>query len=199
MVNVPEEYAFLVLSTSVISILIESFFVYFLFKKTKKIDSSKLLLFIGIVASFIVSGLIISFNYYFQIYHYIVFNIFCFILAKLLYKKAINMLDFILIGYLGVLLTVLVIPVVFIKEYILNYSLVMDHMIGFFASRLLILIAIFIVSKLDLNKLYNKFINLWDRRDDGRIKAITIRNSVLIILNATLYAASVITTKVILS
>ena len=86
---IPEEYAIIGPIISIFSILLESFFIYYLFSKIKKIETRKLPFFIGIVISFALSGYIISFNYDLQIYQHIIFNIFCFITAKLLYKEKI--------------------------------------------------------------------------------------------------------------
>jgi len=192
--SIPEEYAIISPIISIVSILLESFLIYYLFVKIKKIETRKLSFFIGIIISYILSGVLISFNYHLQIYQYIIFNIFCFIVTKIIYKEKIFLLDFIIIGYIGIILTLLNFPFTFLYSNAF-ITLIFASLI----SRIFILFATFLIGRLNLNKYYNLFIELWDRRDDGRIKAVTVRNISLVVLNIGLYISNILLAKIILS
>jgi len=189
----PEEYMLFVVITSIISIILESFFICFLFRRTKNIENSQVYFFIGIIISFILSSILISFNYYLQIYLYIIFAVFIFLTAKILYKEKIHLLDFLVIGYIILLATSISIPFALLyKNGLISYT------IFFLITRIFMIFIMFFIGRLNLNKYYNLFLELWDRRDDGRIKAITVRNVSLVIFNIGLYIIYIFLSKIIL-
>jgi len=197
--NIPEGFLFINIINSIISIIIEGFFIYFIFKKIKNIKRRNIPFFIGIIASFVLSGIIISFNYNLQLYYYIVFNILIFITAKILYKKEVYILDFIIIAYIQLILLTMNLPFMFLyMNNILNYSMEVNYLLCSLAAKTFILITLIVFNRVKLNKYYKIFIDLWDRRDDGQIKAVTIRNLSLILLNIGLYITNILLSEIII-
>ena len=172
---------------TIISILSEVLFIWFLIIRIKYLKRRQLILFVGIFFSYFIAFLLTSFNYNYHMYFYLVFNVIAFIIVKLLYRKEIYLIDFFLIGYIGFVLT-LINLITFVS---FNFGLV-NYGLSFIISRFILIVVIFIVNNLNINKYYKKISNLWDRRDDGRIKAITVRNSVIIIMNLGLYLTNIL-------
>jgi len=166
---------------SVLAILTETIFIYFMFKKSKNINDKKILLFLGILASYILSGIITGFSYNLQVWIYLVFNILIFIFVKILYGKKISVLDFLIIGYI---LYFIGFPSS-LAAYLCDIHLI-NLTVAFIISRIIIF-SILLFSYKHLNKIYQKIAKFWNRRDDGKIKSLTIRNLLLIGVNVILY------------
>ena len=180
-------YQLALISINVAMILLEILFIWFLIIRIKNIKNNQIILFIGLFISYFISGFLISANYDLQMYFYIMFNIFAFITLKLLYKDKIYLVDFFLIGYIGFLLTFINLTFV-----ILWRNEIISEVIMIALTRILILFVIWLVTKIRVFKYYSNMVKLWDRRDDGRIKAITVRNLILIMTNIGLYITNIL-------
>jgi len=170
----------------IIAILSETLFIYLIFKKSKNINTKRIALFLGILITYIVSGAITGFNYNFKIWTLLTFNILLFLVVKILYKEQINVVDFLLFGYI---LYLIGFPNSF-AAFLRTIHLV-NYLTALVISRIIIFSILFFSYK-HLNKFYQKISEFWNRRDDGKIKSLTIRNLLLIGVNVTLYIFHVI-------
>ena len=163
------------------AILTDSAFIFLMFSKSKGLALSLktgITLFLGILVIYLLSG---AFGDFFQIWHLLMFNIVLFMFVKILFRKQIQVLDFLLIGYI---LYIFGIPNTLIVY--LSLIEVISYPTAFIISRL-VMLTILLVCYKHLNTTYGKIVNLWDRRDDGKIKAITVRNIALIGANVLIY------------
>ena len=179
--------------TSTISILIDIMFIWFLIIKVKGLQSKQILLYVSLLFSSLLASFICYFDYNYQMYFYLLFNIFSFLSLKILFRGQILLLDFLLIGYVGFLLTF--VNFVVLLPYYLD---LINYTVALIISRVLIILTIIIISRVHLKSYYIKLINLWDRKIGNKIRAITLRNGALIVMNIGLYITNILLYKFIL-
>ena len=149
------------------------FFTFFIIN-VKKIKEKRILMGILIAFSYI---LCIMFKQYIIIY-YIAFILMIYFIMYILYGKETQVIDIFVFSISTVYLSFIgFICSVFIKEDLSNYYYIS------LLNRLMLFIP-FIFGK-EFNKLYKKYVNLWNRNDkeNRKIKSITLRNISLISLN----------------
>lgn len=163
--------------SSIINILFETWFVYYMLKGIKNIDSKKKRLFIFTLISYLLSSIIIGFTYKNQIYMLILYSTILFILIKILYKKKVQILDVFLIYYLTTIILITAIITQLIFSYTIK-ALIIDRII-------LLLIALFTTKK--IKKIYDLCKNNWNRGENHKVKSITLRNILILGMNFTLF------------
>lgn len=135
--------------------------------KIKNIKSKKLLFFLLIFILYFVC--ITQIRY--QLLLYLTLDILIYIVMKLMYKAKIT--DFFLIIVLDLYL--------FINS-ILCYFAINNYIVALIINRILLFIPL--IWKNKLANLYNQYCKLWNRHNiQGKIKSITIRNIVLVLLH----------------
>ena len=164
---------------NVFAILFETYFMYKMICKFKGIKSTKL--YILMVLSYFASSIITNFNYNLHNYYYIVMATLFYLSLKLIYKNKAQIIDIFIINITYIYLWI------FSSIYILCIA---NYNIAFIIY--LITLSIILLLPINHNKFYKNYCNLWNRRNDGRIKAITIRNISLYIINISLFLANII-------
>lgn len=156
--------------------IFEILFITVMFYKIKGLKDKKILLFIGTFITYFLSGFITSYSYNNQYLFYIIFNVIYFFMLKLIYKKNINIVDFFVIYYIGMIMSFGCLILMKIFGY--NY-------LSYMGSRIIFTILMLISSK--FNKLYKFYLYNWNRHKDNKIKSITTRNITIISCNLMLY------------
>ena len=173
-----EEIIFII-NNLVFGMLFEVLFIYLIIIIAKRIKNKKLLLFFIVFLGYIISGIIVNFTYDNQAWAITLMIIFIFLVCKLLYKDNIEILDIFLITFS-----------IFVVSLVSALSLSIfgfDKIEALIFSRLVLLFVIDLLMLFDFYKLYALYVSLWNRRDDGNIKSITIRNISVIMLNVTMF------------
>lgn len=132
-------------------------------KKTKK----HIVLFPSLLT---VVGMLCFFLSKWQLWYYIAFIAMSYIIMRILYKSHISDIFVFLLFFAWLAITSYVVGIT------IGYGLM-----GLIVQRLL-LFSIFALRE-KFNTWYNLYRELWNRRDDGRIKSITLRNISLLFLN----------------
>ena len=156
--------------------LFEILFISIMFYKIKGLKEKKILLFIGTFITYFLSGFITSYSYNNQYLFYILFNVIYFFILKLIYKKSINIVDFFIIYYIGMIMSFSCLILMKIFEY--NY-------LSYIGSRIILFMFLLISGK--LNKIYRFYCYNWNRHKDNKVKSITVRNITIISCNLMLY------------
>lgn len=164
---------------NVFAILFETYFMYKMICKFKNVKSNKLYLLM--VISYFVSLLFTNFDYKFHNYYYIIMAILYYISLKIIFKSKTQIIDIFIINITYIYLWI------FSSIYILC---IQNYNIAFIIYVLTLSIIMFLPA--NYNNFYKKYCKLWNRRDDGKIKAITIRNISLYIINISLFLANII-------
>lgn len=141
-------------------------------KEIKRIKTKKIILFILILLSYVIFNMILRYNFYL----YLLYDISLYIILKILYKSQIP--DF---------FVVITIDLYLLLINTLCFFLFKDnYIIALIACKTLIFIPLIFKNK--LNKLYNKYLSLWNRTKDIKrpIKSLTLRNISLMILNVSI-------------
>ena len=133
---------------------------------TKEIKEKRFLFFVLLLVTSTVSMLIIRW----QLWYYIAFIASAYLIMKLLYKSHVSDLFVFLIFFAWLAIT----------SYI-GFAVTDSIVIGYIVQRIL-LFGIFIFRG-KFNSWYKTYRELWNRRDDKRIKSITLRNISLIAIN----------------
>ena len=176
---------------SVLAIITEVFYITYMLCKIKDIKKNRLKLMCGITIAFLLSSILVSFNESLYVWLYVVYAALTFFALKMIYKKQIILIDIFIVHFIHISL----IFVSFMGAY-LSFIDILSYDVAFLITRLGLLFII-LSSGNNVHKLYIKYCNLWDRRDDGRIKAITIRNLSLIFINIGLYIISILINKLL--
>ena len=143
---------------------------YLYIKKIKNIKKKKIIFTILLFISYMITNILVTYNFYI----YILFDILLFFIIKWLYKSQIN--DFFLVITLDLYL--------FICS-IISYFLIPNYFVAFILYRILLFAPLIFKNK--IKNIYEQYCNLWNRHDNkGKIKSITIRNIVLIMLNLSI-------------
>ena len=133
----------------------------------KDIKEKKLKLFCLLAIGYIALIMICQYQFIF----YIAYIIYSYLILKWLYKAHISNLFICSIGLSYMTLIAMI-----------GYALLNSNYIVYYIVARILLYSIFIF-KNKLNKLYNIYLECWNKGDNKRIKSITLRNISLVILN----------------
>lgn len=134
----------------------------------KNLKEKRIRLFILLAIGYILLIMILQYQFLF----YIAYIIYAFLILKLLYKS--NICDFFLCSVALFYMTII--------SYI-GYMLLSWNYGLYYVVERIILYSIFIF-KNKFNVVYKKYLSLWNRHDNGKIKSITLRNSSLLFINS---------------
>ena len=133
----------------------------------KGIKEKKLKLFALLAAGYILLIMLCRFQFLF----YITYIVYTFIILKLLYKA--NVCDF--------FVCVVALSYMTIISYFGYILLSWNYVLYYLVARIT-LYSIFLFRN-KINILYRKYVGLWNRTENAKLKSITLRNSSLLILN----------------
>lgn len=133
----------------------------------KNIKEKKLKLFLLLAIGYILLIMIVQYQFVF----YIVYMVYVYLILKWLYKSQI--IDFFIISICLGYMTIME---------LLLYLLIGKYYAIYYIVARLCLFGIFIFRK-KIRKLYEIYINHWNRSDGKKIKSITLRNISIFILN----------------
>lgn len=162
--------------SSIINILFEVWFVYYNIIKIKNIKNKKVVFYISLLISYILSSILIGFAYKNQIYMLVINSILNFIIMKVLYNK-INITDLFLTYYLVSLILFITIITTLVFGYNIGMLLI---------NRVILLLLALYLHKL-IDKMYKIYIKNWNRGKNNKVKSVTIRSTTIIIANFILF------------
>lgn len=134
----------------------------------KNLKEKRIKLFILLAIGYILLIMICQYQFLF----YIVYIIYAFLILKLLYKS--NICDFFLCSVALFYMTII--------SYV-GYMLLSWNYALYYIVERLVVYSIFIF-KNKFNLVYNKYLGLWNRHENRKIKSITLRNSSLLFINS---------------
>lgn len=167
-----------ILFNLVLGILPECAFLFVIVKFTKNVKSKKIALFILMsLAQIAILALFLRSVWATALCPILIFAIF-----KALYRENAHIVDtFLFIIPLLYLMIIAIVCYQTIPGYWIAYSI--DRIILIFTA------ALIIIYRKRLNAKYKLICQLWNRRDDGRVKALTVRNIAVSIIFAILIVA----------
>ena len=176
----------------VISILLglipEVLFITLFLSFTKNLKEKRLLLFITISISYIISMLIQQY----KIIFYVLFIFLLYLSLKIIYGKKTQIIDLFVASIPFMWISILsYICFVFFKEDLSNYYML------YIIDRIVLFIPF--IFKKHFNKLYLQYYKLWNRNDKEKrpIKSITLRNLSLVIVNIVIFLMNIYTISII--
>lgn len=151
--------------------IFQSMYVGYVYNRIKNINYKST--YIIYLISYILGSIITSFNYSFIFYSMIIMSIIFYIIYSIIHKEWKQITNFFLIlNILTLTSIVTAIPLIFLKYNII--SLIFNFME--------LLVIMLFVKKYNFNKLYKKLMQNWNRTSSNKIKSVTIRNFILIVL-----------------
>ena len=154
----------------ILGVIPDILYFYLYIKEIKNIKKKKVIFIILLFVSYMITNILVTYNFYI----YILFDILLFFIIKWFYKSQIN--DFFLIIILDLYL--------FICS-IISYFLIPNYFVAFIIYRILLFAPLIFKNK--IKNIYEQYCKLWNRHDNkSKIKSITIRNIVLIMLNLSI-------------
>lgn len=170
----------MIILLNIFAITFENYFIFKMLCNFKEIKTKRIKLYFSLLVIYFISALLTGFDYMTKIYFYIIYAFLSYLALKILYKRSI-ILDVFVLNLISIVL--MITSLVFLTL-ISNY---------WFAFSLYVL-ALTIVMNLKINygKFYKTYIKLWNRRDDGKIKALTVRNFSLYLINIILFVANIL-------
>lgn len=170
----------MIILLNVFAIAFENYFILKMLCNFKNIKNKKLRLYFGLIIIYFVSAFLTNFDYLLKIYFYIIFAFLTYKLLKFIYKKSI-ILDIFILNIISIIIMI---------SSLIFLSFIKNYWIAFICY--IIALTIIMNLKIDYNGFYKKYIKLWNRRDDGKIKALTIRNISLYFVNIILFLANIL-------
>lgn len=178
----------IVLLSILLGLIPEVLFITLFLMFSKNLKSKRIMLFILIGISYIVSMFIQKY----KIIFYILFIALVYLSLKILYKKKVQIIDLFLITIPFTWITILsFICFLFFDKNLTNYYQL------YVVDRLILFVPL-IFSK-HYNKIYSKYCKLWNRNDNEKrpIKSITLRNISLITMNIIIFIINIMIISVI--
>lgn len=167
------------LIANIFAVLFETYFMYKMICKFKNTKSVKL--YVSMILSYFIALLFTNFDYKFHNYYYVIMAVLFYLSLKLVFKNKTQIIDMFIINITYIYLWILSsVYIVCIPNY--NVAFIMY----------VITLSIILLLPINHNDFYKKYCKLWNRRDDGKIKAITIRNISLYIMNISLFLANIV-------
>lgn len=113
----------------------------------------------------------------YQVYFQIAYTFITFLILKLLYKEKAIITDI----FLFMIASILLIAISFVS-YMIVFLTFKNFIVSYILNRLLLFGSLFLL-KNKVKKLYNKINSLWNRRQNQKIRSLTVRNITIIIFN----------------
>lgn len=145
-------------------------YTYFYIKEIKQLKEKKILFFVLLFIAYFVC--ITQIRY--QLVLYLILDVTIYLIMKQFYKS--NITDFFL---------VIVLDLYMFVSSIACYFLIPNYIVAMIVYRIVLFLPL--IFKKKLVKTYNEYCKLWNRHEDKKkIKSITIRNIVLVLLHLTI-------------
>lgn len=170
----------MIILLNISAIAFENYFIFKMLCKFKNIKDKKIKLYFGLLIIYFISALLTNFDYLLKIYFYVIYAFLTYYLLKFIYKKSI-ILDVFILNIISV--------IIMLSSFIF-LSIIKNYWIAFIFY--IMALTIIMNLKINYNGFYKKYIKLWNRRDDGKIKALTIRNLSLYFINIILFLANIL-------
>lgn len=150
-----------------LGVLPDILYYYLYLKEIKNIKSNKMLFVFLIFVFYMISNILIVYNFYI----YIIFDIAIYWIMKFLYKSQIN--DIFLIFFIELYMII-------ISTF--SFYMIPYYYVAFIIYRILMFLPLIFKNK--IKKMYKIYNSLWNRHDKkNKIKSITLRNISLVLLN----------------
>lgn len=178
----------IILCNIIFGMLPEILYIWYSMVTIKNMKKHRLLLLLLIAASYILCGILVNFTYDYQYFVYVLLSVLIFISCKLLDKHT-NILD-LFFGYYSIMF--------------INYtSLIMMKLFGYTLlaqnlSKCMLIVGAGI-TYLYGTKLYQFCLSQWNRSSNNKIKAITLRNLIIISTNVLLFIINYYVTNFLLN
>lgn len=170
----------MIILLNIFAIAFENYFIFKMLCKFKNIKDKKIKLYFGLLIIYFISVLLTNFDYLLKTYFYVIYAFLTYCLLKFIYKKSI-ILDVFILNIISV--------IIMLSSFIF-LSIIKNYWIAFICY--IMALTIIMSLKINYNGFYKKYIKLWNRRDDGKIKALTIRNLSLYFINIILFLANIL-------
>ena len=160
-----------------LGILIESIYFALFLKFSKNIKEKTNWLIIGIILLYTILGIVINYN----IWLYFLLIVSIFILMTKLYSDT-EITDLFLVTF--------AFSIVIISNIIVYPVIKYNYFLAYVLQRLL-LFGILFIFKNKWNILYSKYISLWNRKTNAKIRSLTLRAISVVLCSTILYALSI--------
>lgn len=174
-----------ILLSLILGILPQALYFMLVLTNVKEIKNKRFLLLLFIFISIASMVMIVKFN----IYLYLLIIPLIYAIMKFLYKKKTQIIDIFIIaiayGYLSII------------SYVCSF-MIKENMNFYWTAYTLnniLLFSIFFFKK-PITKAYRKYIQIWNRKPENKIRSISVRNVSLILLNIFILILDVFITKV---
>lgn len=144
---------------------------------TKNIKTKRALLFLLMFIQYAILMLVLPYNIWFQI----IYTFMTFVILKMLYKEKAIITDIFAFAFSS-----LIMIIVSVITYMSIMTLFNNYTVAYIIQRILLFIILFLL-KNKLNKWYLKFNGLWNKKQNQKIRSLTVRNIVIIIFNVMFY------------
>lgn len=165
---------YIILASVILGILPETFYLFYIMKRTRNIKSTSFLLFLAMLVPYII--LIVSSD---NIWLYTATPLTTYAIFKI-YDSKTNIVD--ILFFMVSLIALMIIAVV-------SFYAVENYWAAYAIDRVLLVVLVMCV-KDNLHKWRNIICEVWNRRDDGRIKSLTVRNISVSIVFFLVFLAS---------
>lgn len=143
----------------------------------KGLKEKRIRFFVMMLAQYIIIKYFIQFDVWFQI----IYTFMTFLILKVLYREKAQITDIFLFMIASVYLVI-----VSILTYMLVYYTIGVYAVAYVLNRVVIFGTLYILR----NKIplwYKKFVGLWNRKPNQKIRSLTVRNVSVIIFNVMFY------------
>jgi hypothetical protein len=143
----------------------------------KGLKEKRMTFFVMMLAQYIIIKYFIQFDVWFQI----IYTFMTFLILKVLYRDRAQITDIFLFAVASILLIVVSAASYIAVQYTFN-----NFIIAYVLNRIL-LFGILYVLRNKIRIWYKKFVGLWNRKPNQKIRSLTVRNVSVIIFNVMFY------------
>lgn len=144
---------------------------------TKNIKSKRILFCLLMFIQYVILMLVLPYNIWFHI----LYTFMTFVILKMLYKEKAIITDI----FVFTLSSIVLIAISFVV-YVSIMNFLNNYIVAYIIQRILLFVVVFLL-KNKLNKWYNKFNSLWNRKKKQKIRSLTVRNITVIVFNLMFY------------
>lgn len=144
---------------------------------TKNIKTKRILLCLLMFIQYAILMLVLPYNIWFHI----IYTFMTFVILKMLYKEKALITDI----FVFTLSSIILIAISFVV-YVSIMNFLNNYIVAYIIQRILLFVVVFLL-KNKLNKWYNKFNSLWNRKKKQKIRSLTVRNITVIVFNLMFY------------
>ena len=150
----------------------------------KDLKEKRILFICIMIAEYLMLKTIIKYNIWFQI----LYTAFTYISLKVLYKEKAQITDAFLFMFSSIILIAICVFSFFVLQ---GWKDVTHYIFSLLLSRILMIIVLLTLGK-HIKTIYKKFYSLWNKRQNPKIRSLTVRNISIILFNAMFYILNLI-------